>query len=484
MITDKSTINSFQQFHLSKEIIDSLTLLDMTVPTPIQSAVIPQILQSKNIIAKSQTGSGKTAAFGIPLCELVTWDYRDPQVLVLEPTRELTVQVKEELYYIGRTKRLKIADVFGGFPIDKQLQTLRQKNHMVVGTPGRVGDHIRRESLKLDSIKHLVIDEADLMLDMGFSEDVRSIIDMLPDDISIYLFSATMTTKVTELIDHIQREAITIEIKADIETVETIGQYLYSVDSDDKYQSFLDVLTCENPDSAIIFCGTRDMVDVLGHKLLRDGVKSALLHGEIDQSNRIKAIQGFKSGRFRFLIATDVASRGVDIPKLSHVFNYDFPTNKEVYVHRIGRTGRNGEMGTAISFVTPLDERMMNAVSEYIGMELTYTAIPSVSEKQRKAFIKKCKTPPTKRTHKAAAFNKTITKIAIGGGKKSKMRTIDIVGTICNINNNITAEDIGAIDIRDSITYVEILNNKGNEVLQALQTKPIKGKIRNVRKGR
>ncbi len=476
-------IKSFQEFKISQDIINSLSLLNMTEPTPVQSAVIPHILQRNNIIAKSQTGSGKTAAFGIPLCELVTWDYRAPQVLVLEPTRELTVQVKEELYYIGRTKRLKIADVFGGFPIDKQLQTLRQKNHMVVGTPGRVGDHIRRGSLKLESIRHLVIDEADLMLDMGFSDEVKQIMDLLPNDISIYLFSATMTSKVTELISYMKQDAITLEIKTETETVETIVQKLYSVGMEEKYLAFLDSLTYENPDSAIIFCGTRDMVEVLGHKLSRDGVKSAVLHGEIDQSDRIKAIQGFKSGKFRYLIATDVASRGVDIPKLSHVFNFDFPTNKEVYVHRIGRTGRNGEAGTAISFITAQDKNMLSAVSEYIGIPLTCMELPIIDAATKSSFIEKCKTPPPRRAHKAAAFNKTISKIAIGGGKKSKMRTIDIVGCICNIEH-ISAEDIGAIDIRDSITYVEILNGKCDQVLKALQTKPIKGKIRNVRKGR
>ncbi|MFI3237139.1 MAG: DEAD/DEAH box helicase [Lachnospiraceae bacterium] len=472
--------NEFVKFNLSTQIVDALTILKMHVPTPIQEEVIPRILGGEHVIAKSQTGSGKTAAFGIPICEMVTWDVREPQALVLEPTRELTVQVKQELYFIGRHKRLKVADVFGGFPIDKQIQTLRQKNHIVVGTPGRVEDHIRRESLKLERIKYLVIDEADLMLDMGFAEEVRHIVNLLPADIQICLLSATMTQKVQALIRDMNKEATFIEMEADTQVVDAVTQKLYKVDADLKYKTFLDVLAVENPDSAMIFCGTRDMVDILGHKLQRDQIKVAVLHGEIDQAQRLKAIDGFKAGRYRYLIATDVASRGVDVAKLSHVFNYDFPTGKETYVHRIGRTGRNGATGIAVSIVTPDDEAMHAQVEAYIKKDLVLLEPPIASEEVKKAFKQKQQKVQALKKPREAGFHKLITKLVIGGGKKSKLRTIDIVGTICSIEG-MTAEDIGAIDIRDSLTYVEILHGKGELVRASLQEKTIKGKVRKVR---
>lgn len=475
--------NQFRQFGLSEEIMESLDILGYREPTEIQQAVIPLALEGRSITAKSQTGSGKTAAFAVPLCERVHWEENLPEALVLEPTRELTVQVKQEIFNIGRKKRLKVPDVFGGFPIDKQIQTLKQKSHIVVGTPGRVADHIRRESLKLDNIKYLVIDEADLMLDMGFIEEVTWILRQLPKDRAVMLFSATLNDKVQKLIADDIKDAIEVAVDSEYETVDSVEQKLYRVSSEQKYDAFMTLLMQENPQTSMIFCGTRDMVDVLGRKMKKEGIRCGMLHGEIDQQTRLRTIDGFKENRFRFLIATDVAARGVDVQNLSHVFNYDFPTGRETYVHRIGRTGRNGQQGTAVSLVSEMDEKMVGMVEGYIGYELPFFELPERSETEAaygKAFWKRQKERPEFREAKGAGFKKTITRLSIGGGKKSKMRAVDIVGTICSIED-VNSEDIGIIDVRDSLTYVEILNGKGKMVLDALQNKTVKGKVRKVR---
>lgn len=472
--------NQFHQFGLSEEILKALDILGYRIPTEIQSAVIPAALRGMSIAARSQTGSGKTAAFAIPLCEHAHWEENLPEALVLEPTRELTVQVKREIFNIGRNKRLKVPDVFGGFPIGKQIQTLKQKSHIVVGTPGRVADHIRRGSLKTEKIKFLIIDEADRMLDMGFAEEVTGIIRILPRDRVIMLFSATLSEKVQGLMAEYMKDAIQLFVEPEQETKDTVEQKLYRVPAEDKYEAFMQMLMKENPDSCMIFCGTREMTEVLGRKMKKDGIRCGILHGEIDQQTRLKTIEGFKENRFRFLIATDVAARGVDVENLSHVFNYDFPTGRETYVHRIGRTGRNGKTGTAVSFVCTQDEKMAAMVEEYLEIRLPFFDMPETDKAAEALFWKKQKARPAARTARDAGFKKSITKLSIGGGKKSKMRASDIVGTMCSIDG-IQPEDIGIIDVRDSLTYVEILNGKGRQVLDALQEKTIKGKVRKVR---
>lgn len=495
--------NQFESYQLSKEIIEALTILGYKEPTKIQAEVIPIALQRRDIVGKSQTGSGKTAAFAIPLCEEAVWEENTPTALVLEPTRELTVQTKQEIFHIGRKKRLKVPDVFGGFPIDKQIQTLKQKSHIVVGTPGRVMDHIRRGTLQLGNIKSVVIDEADLMLDMGFSEEVGQILEKIKTNPRIMLFSATIGEEIEHMIERYLKEPVMVDIEVSQEEKGNIKEEVYEVtginsamqstnsyDSNftdelveqnkDKYQLFLRLLARENPDSCMIFCGTKEMVNVLCRKLRRDGVKCGMIHGDIDQQDRIRTVEGFREGRFRYLIATDVVARGIDFDNLSHVFNYDFPTGRETYVHRIGRTGRNGKTGIAISLVTDSDQKMKKMVENYVGYDLPMENYVPVSKEEEKAFWNRQNEKVVLKKKKGAEFNKTITKLSISGGKKSKMRAVDIVGTICSIPDMV-AEDIGVIDVRDSLTYVDILNGKGKKVLDALQEKTIKGKIRKVR---
>ncbi len=472
--------NQFEQYHLSKEIIEALILLRYMTPTKIQQEVIPLILAGEDVVAKSQTGTGKTAAFAIPICESAIWEERLPQALVLEPTRELAVQVRDEIFYIGRKKRLKVPALFGGFPIDKQIQTLKQKSNIVVGTPGRIMDHIRRDTLNLSAVKTLVIDEADLMLDMGFLEDVKQIIEKLPKDRQILLFSATLEEQIQELTAEYMEEAISVILEDEKKTAALVTQTACQVDLEEKYEVFINILIKENPKSCIIFCGTREMVNVLCHKLQRERIPCGMLHGEMEQRDRLRTIDDFRGERFRYLIATDVAARGVDFEQITHVINYDFPTGRETYVHRIGRTGRNGNEGKAISLVTEDDQRMQRMVEEYQEMEIPDMPCPVREELDEKTFKKSQKQTRTRKERKGTALDRGITRLSIGGGRKSKMRASDIVGTICGIEG-MEALDIGIIDIRDSLTHVEILNGKGTMVLKALQTKPIKGKIRKVR---
>lgn len=476
--------NEFVKFNLSKEIIDTLSLLGYNKPTPIQEKALPCVLEGRNLVGKSQTGSGKTAAFAIPICEKARWDDRLPHALILEPTRELAVQVQDEIFQIGRVKRLKVPVIFGGMPVDKQAISLKQRNHIVVGTPGRTLDHLRRENLNLDEIDILVIDEADLMLDMGFLEDVEQIIKSCGAGKTpqILLFSATIEEDIEKLIDEYISEPANIFIESDIETAEGIEQVAYSVSEDDKFDIFMKLLMTENPTEAIIFCDTREMVNTLYQKLRRKRIRCGMLHGGMEQRDRLYSISDYRKGIYHYLITTDVAARGIDFPDITHVFNYDFPTKKTNYVHRIGRTARNGRTGKAISLVSEEEMYYKRAVENYIGTKIELMELPqseAVSQGKQE-FIKKQKEKVVLKKQRGDVFNTSITKLSIGGGKKSKMRAGDIVGAICSIDGIIT-EDIGIIDVRDSITYVEILNKKGKKVIGELEKKTIKGKVRKIK---
>lgn len=479
-MSDNQTENQFAQYNLSQPLAEALELLGYTTPTEIQKMVIPAALEGRSIVARSQTGTGKTLAFAVPLCQQVAWEENLPQALVLEPSRELAVQVSHEILNVGRRKRLKVPAVFGGFPIDKQIQSLRQKSHIVVGTPGRVMDHIRRGSLQLSNVRYLVIDEADLMLDMGFLEEVRQIISLLPEDRRTYLFSATLDEQVQKLAQEAVKDALFISQEQEIQAPPSISQSVYETEQEQKYQAFKQVLMKENPDSCMIFCGTREMVNVLFQKLRRDRIFCGMIHGEMEQKERLKNVDAFRRGGFRYLIATDVAARGIDFEGISLVVNYDFPTGRETYVHRIGRTGRNGMSGRAVSLVTAEEMRMVQRAGDYMGAVLEVTPCPQPDQAEEKAFWALQREKAAPKARKGEALNRSILRLAIGGGRKSKMRSGDIVGTICSIEG-VEAEDIGIIDIRESLTYVEILNQKGPLVLEQLQSKTIKGKVRKVR---
>lgn len=485
----------FKSFRLTEPIKEALEALGFDEPTPIQKEAIPIILAGKDLVGKSQTGSGKTAAFAIPLCEKVNWDERAPQALVLEPTRELAMQVRDELFIIGRKRRLKVPVILGGMPINQQINDLRQRSHIVVGTPGRIMDHVRRETINLSRIKYLVIDEADLMLDMGFIEDVEQIIESLDTKPIMVLFSATAPREkngergltylgghLESLIEKYMQNPVRIEIESETETVDTITQEAYIIEEDGKYDLLMNLYVLENPASSIVFCATRQMVNVLFRQMKKDGISCGMLHGAMDQNIRLSTIEDFREGKFLHLITSDVSARGVDFPDVTHVFNYDFPSKKENYVHRIGRTGRNGRKGKAISLVEPDNTYMLKNMEKYTQATITILNAPDYEtvEAARLNFKIEQSKKKAPKEKKGAALLEGITKLCISGGKQSKMRPGDLVGAICSVNG-ITADDIGIIDIRDSMSYVEILNGKGKRVYGELKDKTIKGKVRNIR---
>lgn len=474
---------NFKDYKLSNEILKSLNMLNYKTPTKVQKEVIPVALENKDVLVKSQTGSGKTATFAIPLCELVDWDENKPQALILTPTRELAIQVKEDVFNIGRFKRIKVPALYGKSSFLLQAKELKQKTHIVVGTPGRTIDHIKEGNFITDNIKYLVLDEADEMLSMGFLEQVEEIISLLPKNRVTMLFSATMPDDINRLSKKYMKNHVTIEIEAKTLTVDRIQQDGYNIEETGKLNLLKDVTTIENPDSCVIFCNTQVKVESLYNELRKLKYPCDKIHGGMEQDERIKVMNNFKKGYFRYLIATDVAARGIDIDNITHVINYDVPVLRENYVHRIGRTGRAGKEGRAITFVMKSDERRMFEIYSYTGKELTMKMKPSkrLVMSLKPEFDKKLEQRQKVKEDKGANLSQEIMKIHINAGKKTKMRPVDIVGTLCSIEG-MKAEDIGVISVLDISTYVEILNNKGEMVLKALQTKNIKGRPRKVTK--
>ena len=474
---------SFQNYRLSSEIIRALDGLGYTAPTEVQEKVLPAALDRTDLVVKSQTGSGKTAAFGIPICEMVNWDENKPQALILTPTRELADQVKEDITNIGRFKRVKAAAVYGKQPFAYQKEELKQKCHVVVGTPGRVLDHIERGTLVLEKIDYLVLDEADEMLNMGFIDQVEAIINQLPKNRTTMLFSATLPEKIATLSSKYMRTPKNIEIASTVTLTDQIDHSLIIVREQQKFDLLRDVTVVENPDSCIIFCRTKDQVDGVTEQLEKFFYTCDKLHGGMMQEDRFSVMDAFKRGEFRYLVATDVAARGIDIDSITHVINYDIPLENESYVHRVGRTGRAGKRGKAISFVTPHEDKFLADIEAYIGFEIPQRNAPSKQavEAAKDVFIEKMEQVPKLKRDKSELVSKDIMKLYFNGGKKKKLRAFDFVGTITNISG-VTGEDIGIIKIQDTETYIDILNGKGNLVLDAMRTTTVKGKLLKVHK--
>jgi len=446
-------------------------------PTEVQTEVIPKALENQDLVVKSQTGSGKTASFAIPICEMMEWEEKKPQALILTPTRELAVQVREDVTNIGRFKRIKAMAVYGKEPFSKQKEELKQKTHVVVGTPGRTMDHIERGTLELDKVKYLIIDEADEMLNMGFIDEVEAIIKELPEDRVTMVFSATLPKDVENLCHQYMKNPIHIEIAAASVTTNTIEHGVIEVKDEDKISLLKDVTVVENPDSCIIFCRTKENVENVYTELENANYSCERLHGGLEQEDRFAVMDGFKLGNFRYLVATDVAARGIDIDNVTLIINYDVPMEKESYVHRTGRTGRAGNKGKAITFVTPFEGKFLKAIERYIGFEIPMMDAPTKDEvtSGKAAFEEKISGRRVVRNNKTARINKDITKLHFSGGKKKKLRAVDFVGTISNIPG-VSSDDIGIITIQDNLTYVDILNGKGSLVLQAMEHTTVKGK--------
>jgi superfamily II DNA/RNA helicase len=474
-------MKSFNTINLSPDILKAIDLLNMKAPTQVQEQVIPLLFEGRDFIVKSQTGSGKTASFAIPICQLVDWEENKPQALVLVPTRELAIQVRDDIFNLGRFKRIKVSAVFGKSPFYYQQQELKAKTHVVVGTPGRIIEHLEKETLDTSMIRYLVLDEADRMLDMGFIEQIEAVISYLPSQRVTVLLSATLPKDIVELAGKYMQNPAYVEIEDQSPAIERIKQEVYLTDSRSKLNLLKDITIRENPDSCIIFCNTQLMVDELQQKLQEERYSCRKIHGGMTQQDRTRVMTDFKLGYFRYLVATDVAARGIDVDNLSLIINYDIPEDSENYVHRIGRTGRLSNTGKAVTLMTKYEDRYLEAIQEYIGKEIEQKEPPAPTPKHISEFQAKNATAPKRKQTKGAPLAQEIMKIHINAGKKQNMRPVDIVGTLCNIPG-MTAEDIGIIKVDDISTFVEVLNNKGEIVLHALQYKPLKGRIRKVSK--
>ena len=475
----------FSDYMLHKDILKALDLLGLNTPTPIQREVIPHVLQKHDCIAQAQTGSGKTASYAIPLCELVEWEENKPQVMILTPTRELAMQVQQEITDIGKLKRIKAPALYGKQSFKGQEKDLKQKSHMVVGTPGRVLDHLERGTLFTGCIGYLVIDEADEMFHMGFIEQVEQILSYLPNDRVTLLFSATMPKEVVRLAEQYMHNPVQITIEGEQLSSRKITHSYYSCDgmhTDERIDLLKKILKVHNPDSCIIFANMRSEVEDIYDALWDDGFSCGRLHGGMEQWERTEVMRDFKKGLFRYLVATDVAARGIDVENISLVVNYELPHERETYIHRIGRTGRAGQNGMAISLLERYEQSELKALEKLLEQEIAELSLPdeTAMEQAEAAFRAKMDEEPEEKGNRNAALKEQILKLQIDDGKKAKIRPVDIVGTICAIPG-LEAKDIGVIQILDWTSTVEILNGKGQIVLDTLQTKPIKAKVRKVR---
>jgi ATP-dependent RNA helicase DeaD len=392
---------TFKELGLSEPILEALQHLGYEQPTPIQEQTIPMLLEGRDVIGQAQTGTGKTAAFGLPLLDYVDPTSEDVEALVLTPTRELCIQVTQALRAYGEKRGIDVVAVFGGAPIRDQMTRLRRGGgQVVVGTVGRVMDLMNRHALVLNSTRFVVLDEADEMLDLGFLEDVETILSRTPSGRQTALFSATMPPPIRMLADKFMYDPEVVKVRAATLTIDTVDQYFVEVKSDrEKPDALAEVLKAERPDQAIIFSRTKIGADRLSRSLGDKGVRVKTLHGDMSQGARDGVMIAFKGGRERLLVATDIAARGLDISGVSHVINYDLPNSPEVYVHRIGRTGRIGREGTAITLVTPKQEKDLDAIRKHANTEIS----PWSADNQGKRKQVKVDEPPVAATAEDAA---------------------------------------------------------------------------------
>ena len=478
----------FEDFNLDKYIIKALYNLNYKTPSKVQEEVIPRLLKKEDVIVKSKTGSGKTASFGIPICENIDIENNNVQALIVVPTRELALQVKDEISNIGRLKKIRCSAIFGKQPIKEQIRELKQRVHIVVATPGRIIDHIGRNTIDLDDIKSFIIDEADKMLNKGFIEDMEFILNKIPKNSAKGLFSATIDDDIQYICDKYLKVSNILDIKYNnvFDKKQIIENKIKSSEND-KYKNLKSIIYMENPTSLIIFCNTKDKVKKLYENMKKDGFLVEELHGDMSQDKRIFVIKDFKNNKFNILISTDVAARGIHIDDISLVINYDVPRDKENYIHRIGRTGRKDSYGKAITIFTDKDDKYINEIEAYLGYEIKVLEELKIDDidKGKIKFEKKSKEVLKNRKNKMIEKNihSEVTKIYINAGKKKKIRVIDIVGAFSNLPG-INNEDIGVVEVQDLCSYVDILNYKGEELVKKYKEISIKKKMVKLRKDR
>jgi ATP-dependent RNA helicase DeaD len=548
----------FATFQLDDAILASVSSLGYEEPTPVQRETIPLLLEGRDLLAQAATGTGKTAAFALPMLHRIsnlgTQDRRRTNGLVLVPTRELAMQVAEAVHRYARGGRLSVLPLYGGAPMLQQVRALERGANVVVATPGRALDHIRRGTLKLDRLDVLILDEADEMLDMGFAEDLDAILDATPPERQTALFSATLPPRILSIAERHLRNPTRIAIareKPAAGKLPRVRQVAYVVAKAHKAASLERVLETETPDSALVFCRTRIEVDRLVEMLNAHGHRAEALHGGMEQRDRDRVMGRFREGKADLLVATDVAARGLDIDRLSHVINYDVPASPDAYVHRIGRTGRAGRGGTAITLAEPREHRLLRAIEAATKQKIEVVPIPTVADlRARRLEITRASlrerliagnldhtrvvveslanefdimdiaaaavqlahsaaggdgddreipapapTPPGERPRlKAArgrvaqdpsgrAANGDLTRLFVGAGRRAGIRPADLVGAITG-ELNIQSRAIGAIEINDGFSLLEVPAARADEIIDALNATTLHGLKVKVRRER
>ncbi|MFP6843676.1 MAG: ATP-dependent RNA helicase DbpA [Thalassolituus sp.] len=451
------TASTFASLGLPQEQLDNLQQMGYEQMTEIQQQALPAALEGKDVLAQARTGSGKTAAFGIALLSRINPRFFGAQTLIMCPTRELATQVATEIRKLARFQQnIKVVTLCGGMPIGPQIGSLEHGAHIVVGTPGRIKDHLRKQTLDISQINTLVLDEADRMLDMGFAADIDSIVQETPHNRQTLLFSATYPENIEALSRQYQNNPVSIRVES-LHTAHTIQQQFIECDRDDRLGALERALAHFGIQQAVIFCNTKQTThEVCTH--IRDLGYSALgLHGDLEQKDRDRVLVRFRQGSLAILVATDVAARGLDVDDLPAVINYELPRDAEVYVHRIGRTGRAGKEGLALSLTTNKEGYKRDAIAEQIGQKVNSMNADDLS------------------TVPADIERPEWITLALAAGRRHKMRPGDVLGALTK-NGGITGAEVGKIDVLEQVTYVAVKRNACNAALQHLENTPIKGK--------
>ena len=454
---------AFNTLPIKTPLLENLVSLGYSAMTPIQAQSLPLILAGTDVIAQAKTGSGKTAAFGIGLLARLVVSTFSVQGLVLCPTRELADQVSKELRRLARfTDNIKILTLCGGVPFGPQLGSLEHGVHIVVGTPGRILDHLRRGSLDLKSLRMLVLDEADRMLDMGFQEELSAIVAAAPTNRQTLLFSATYPESIAAMSATVQHEPVTVQVEA-IHDDAQIKQLFFLVEKDERIAALARILGHYRPESTLVFCNTRKECQEVAEALTARNFSALAIHGDLEQRERDQVLARFANKSVSILVATDVAARGIDIKELTAVINFELTRDPEIHIHRIGRTGRAGEEGLALSLVTATENRRIAAIEEYLG-----TTVPRVDLESL--------TMPSATPMKAPMVT-----LCIDGGRKNKVRPGDILGALTG-EMGIPGSEVGKIDVFDFHTYVAIRMASANLAMARLSAHKIKGRFFKIRR--
>jgi ATP-dependent RNA helicase DeaD len=463
-------MTTFADLGLAPDLLSAVQDVGYESPSPIQEQGIPPLLEGLDVIGQAQTGSGKTAAFGLPMLQYVDADEQEVQGLVLTPTRELCIQVTQALRAYGKRKGVDVVAVFGGAPIRSQQAQLRAGGQIVVGTVGRVKDLISRHSLMLHSCRFVVLDEADEMLDLGFLEDVERILALTPSSRQTALFSATMPPEIRRLADQYLYDPVTVKVKTDTLTVDTVEQFALEVAARDKPEALATVLDAEKPEQALVFVRTKIRCDQLYRSLRDKGWNVKALHGDMSQGSRDGVMISFKDGRLPLLIATDVASRGLDISGISHVINFDVPISPDVYVHRVGRTGRVGRSGRAITFYEPRQQRDIQAIERHAGVKLS----PWV--KDAHVAPMPVKPPPRRHSKPRVSTNGAgpMAKLIVSGGRAAGIEPSDIIHAI-TAATGLDGEAVRNVRVLERFAFVEVPAGEASRVVELTGGSDVRG---------